>query len=107
MENALTLAASPATAPAPDPRYLAARDARLAYEDAVTSDGVSAAAWDALADQMHAAVDGLKAAGALAGLIESLRARAVDAQERALYAARMLEVARSHRPIDMSSIVAA
>jgi hypothetical protein len=95
------------TSSSPDPRYLAARDARLAYEDAVNGDGVTSAAWWAIASGLHIAVADLTSAGALAGLIECCRSRAVDAEQRAQYAARMLVHARSIRPIDMSSLVAA
>lgn len=102
MENAL--------APAPkslDPRILAACEARRAYEDAIDSDGVSATAWRALSERMTDALDGLRAIGALPGVIESMRARAVDAGFRAQYAERMVEVARRTRPIDMSSLISA
>jgi len=101
MENAI----SPAIAP--DPRFLAARAARLAYEDAVNSDGVTESAWRAIAVDLAAAAVALSRAGLPRfGMVEACRARAVDAEQRAAVARRMIDVARSHRPIDMSSVVA-
>lgn len=92
--------------PSPDPRFLAARAARLAYEDAINSDGVTSAAWWTIASGLRIAVADLTSAGALAGLIEVCRSRAVDAEQRAQYAARMLEVARNCRVIDLATLAA-
>lgn len=81
-----------------------AHAARLAYEEAVDSDGTSAAAWQAIADDMHATADAMERAGAMRGFVQCHRDRAVDAAQRAGFARRMLEVARSHRVIDMSTL---
>lgn len=81
-----------------------AREARDRYEDAVTSDGVSAASWRAIAADLDLAADGLARVGTFASTLTSLRDRATDARQRADFATRMLEVARSHRVIDMSSL---
>lgn len=82
-----------------------AHAARLAYEEAIDCDGVSAAAWQAIADDMHATADALEAIGALRGVVQCHRDRASDASSRATYARRMLVVARnSGRVIDMASI---
>lgn len=81
-----------------------AHAARLAYEEAVASDGTSAAAWQSIADDMHATADAMERAGALAGFVQCHRDRAVDAAGRASYARRMLQVAQTHRVIDMSTL---
>lgn len=101
----------------PSAVFARARAARLAYEDAVSSDGVSARAWRRIAAQMHdACVDlvELKLArdtGAItgdwiltAGQIQCLADRQTDALHRAQYAERMLEVARNGRVIDMATL---
>lgn len=100
MENALTLI------PALDPQTVReqAQAARLAYEESVNSDGTSAAAWQSIADDMHASAAQLAAIGALRGVVQCQRDRAVDASQRAQFARRMLDVARSARVIDMSSL---
>ena len=81
-----------------------AHAARLAYEQAVNSDGTSAAVWQSIHEDMHATADLMEAAGALAGVVQSHRDRAVDAGQRATYARRMVEVARGYRVIDMSTL---
>ncbi len=88
-----------------DQRWMTARDARLAYEDAVTSDGVTDRAWWAIAGGLRTAVDDLTALGALPSVIESCRARAFDAEMRAQYAVRMVDLARRSRVIDMGTLV--
>lgn len=78
-------------------RYLAAKSARAAYEDAVTSDGVSVNAWLSIAAALAEAADGLRGTGATPGQIQCLADRARDAAQRAQYATRMLAVARMSR----------
>lgn len=81
-----------------------ARAARLAYEDAVTTDGVSAATWARIALDMADTLKLMVAARCLTGLIESHRARAVDAAQRARYAQRMVVAARNYRVIDVATL---
>ena len=79
--------------------------ARMAYEDAVDSDGTSAAAWQRISDDMHATADLRELSGSLRGFVQCHRDRAVDAGHRAQYARRMLDVARrAARVIDMDSL---
>lgn len=98
MENASTLA--PTLTQASE----LAMAARLAYEEAVNSDGTSAGAWQSIADDMFATADLMERAGSLRGFVQCHRDRAVDAAQRATFARRMLAVARSHRVIDMSTL---
>lgn len=84
-----------------------AKSARLAYEEAVISDGVTATAWSTISEDLYAAASAMLLAGALAGFVEVLRARAFDAHARSQYAARMVNVARAGRVIDMSTLVSA
>lgn len=101
-------------APAPTSTLSSALTARRAYENAVTSDGVTAAAWatialalrDSAAELGRMLTAGRIPAGYLvtAGTIQCLTDRAVDAAHRAQYAARMLEVCRRGPVIDMASI---
>lgn len=99
MENALT-----PHAPIPPSVSEPAMAARMAYEEAVNSDGTSAAAWQAIADDMHATADAMERAGAMPDFVTCHRDRAIDAAHRATLARRMLEVARTHRVIDMSTL---
>lgn len=79
--------------------------ARNAYRDALDSDGVTEAAWRAIAvDLAAAAVDLVRAGEPRYGFPEVCRSRAVDAEQRADSAARMVTVARQCRVIDMSSL---
>lgn len=84
-----------------------ARSARQAYEDALVSDGVTATVWSGIAADMFAAADALEQAGALRGIVQCQRDRAVDAAQRAQFALRMVEVARRTKVIDMATIGAA
>lgn len=101
MENALTPFTPPSVTTAVCEQ---AHATRLAYEEAISSDGVSAAAWQAIADDMHKTADLLEAVGALRGIVQCHRDRAVDASQRAQFARRMLDVARGLRVIDMSTL---
>jgi hypothetical protein len=102
MENALTLFVAPETPLDPTAVIESAMAARLAYEEAVNSDGTSAASWQLIADDMHATADQLERIGTLRGVVTCHRDRAVDASHRAQFARRMLDVARSARVIDMA-----
>ncbi len=104
MENAITLFVSPPPTLDPTSVREQAYAARLAYEEAVNSDGTSAAAWQAIADDMHSTADQLEAIGALRGVVQCQRDRAIDASQRATFARRMLAVARSARVIDLATL---
>lgn len=85
-----------------------AMSARIAYQEAVESDGVTESAWRAIGEALAASAVELAHAGQPRyGSVEVCRSRAVDAFQRADYAARMVTVARQHRVIDMSSLGAA
>lgn len=83
----------------PAPNHTAAYEfamaARLAYDEAVASDGVSADRWALIALDMQRAADGLAGTGATPSQIECMAARARDAAHRANYAHRMVAHARS------------
>ena len=100
MENALTLHAPVDKTAALEQAHAA----RLAYEQAVNSDGTSAAAWQSIADDMHATADAMARAGAMASFVTCQRDRAIDAQNRAVYARRMIAAVRHGRVIDMSTL---
>src|SRR5262245_19273284 len=102
MENAAPTPVSPN-----QPIYARAIAARDAYRDALDSDGVTEAAWRAIAvDLAAAAVDLARIGEPRYGFVEVCRSRAVDAQQRADFSARMVELARSVRPIDLSTVCA-
>lgn len=92
---------------------VAFRAARATYEDAVTCDGVTSTAWWTIAGALHATADDLEAIAVTntvrdlvisPGTIQCHRDRARDAEHRALYATRMVQVARAHRVIDMATV---
>jgi len=107
MENAFIIFVSPQPTLNPVAVRESAHAARLAYEEAVNSDGASAAAWASIAADMHATADQLEAIGTMQGFVQCHRDRAVDALQRAQFATRMLEVARSARVIDLGSLATA
>lgn len=74
--------------------YEFAMAARLAYDEATASDGVSADSWAVIALDMQRAADGLIGTRALPSQIQCIRDRATDAAHRANYARRMVEHAR-------------
>ena len=101
-------ATNPAHSAIPDPRLVAAREARIAYEEAVNSDGVTASTWRAIARQMLITASGMEAAGVLKGFVTCHLDRAVDAANRADFCDRMVQVAREYtRVIDLSSLASA
>jgi hypothetical protein len=71
----------------------AARAARLAYDRAVTSDGVSVAAWWAIASDLHFAAADLIRAGATRGQADELTGHARDAEHRAVSTERRTALA--------------
>lgn len=93
-----------------------ARAARLAYEDAVNSDGTTATRWLAIARDMYEGAAGLYqliAANAVPdgylvtpGVIQCLTDRARDAEYRAQVADRMVAAARNGRVIDLGTLTA-
>ena len=87
--------------------FSAAIAARAAYEDAVNSDGVTSAAWAIIADDLAHAAEGLVGTTATRGQVRCLADRAVDAAQRARYALRMLEVARSQSAVEMGAWIEA
>lgn len=101
-------ASSPALAPDNSPTYARAIAARNAYRDALDSDGVTEAAWRAIAvDLAAAAVDLARAGEPRYGFVEVCRSRAVDADQKADLAARMVVAAQQHsRVIDLGTLAA-
>lgn len=110
MENILnpgpaaTLALAPAPSSTPTAILAAAKQARDAYEDALTSDGVTAGAWRSIAAAMHQAAAALQpllgnpaAPYLMPSSIQCLADRATDADQRADYAHRMVKVAAASR----------
>lgn len=94
-----------ASSSALDPRIAAARDARLAYEDALTTDGTSASTWRALARQLTITANGMEDAGMLAGFVQCHRDRAADADAKADFLECMVVAAHRYgRVIDMATI---
>lgn len=93
-----------------------ARSARLAYDEAVATDGVSARSWRHVAAELAWAAGylgelvarGLIPAGYLItpGMVQQLADRAIDAERHAYYLDRMVHAARSGRVIDVEGMVA-
>lgn len=89
-----------------------ARAARRSYDDAVCSDGTSAAAWSSIRRHLDAAccelielhLSDARPIALTPSVVQQLVDRARDAGERAQVAERMVSAARSGRVIDMSSL---
>lgn len=96
----------------PAPILLAAREARTAYEDLISSDGATSTSWRRVHSDISVAVHNLVTLYysndcpplLTGGVIQCLADRGTDALHRAQYAERMVEVARRGRVIDMSSL---
>lgn len=91
---------------------LAAREARRAYEDLISSDGATSTSWHRVHSDISVAVHNLVTLYysndcpplLTESVIQELADRGADALDRAQYAARMVEAARNGRVIDMATI---
>lgn len=106
----MTIATTPLVPPSSsDPRRSFCLAARQAYEDAVNNlscDGaVSSASWWAIAGDLHLAALTMRSMGALESFVVCAIDRARDAEMRAQFAERMVQVAAKSRVIDMDMLV--
>lgn len=94
------------------PILLAAREARRAYEDLVSSDGATSTSWHRVHRGIAVAVHNLVTLYysndcpplLTEGVIQCLADRGTDALHRAQYAERMVEACRNGRVIDMATL---
>lgn len=87
----------------PDSIFSSARASRQAYNDAVTTDGVSARAWWRIAGDLHASADAMTGVGTV-DQVRELRGHAEEAEYNARRVERLVESARVGRSIDMSTL---